>query len=130
MWRLEVSDLGEMVTVRRALEARAIFIAMNALIERHREAIAALAAKRHVRRLALFGSAVAGPFDSAHSDVDMLVEFEPLAPSERADAFFGLMEDLERLFDRPVDLVEQAAIRNPYLRRSVEASQVVIYEAA
>ncbi len=103
---------------------------MNALIERHREAIAALAVKRHVRRLALFGSAVAGPFDSARSDIDVLVEFEPLAPSERADAFFGLMEDLERLFDRPVDLVEQVAIRNPYLRQSVEASQVVIYEAA
>jgi len=114
----------------RASWSRAIFAAMNALVERHREAIIALAANRHVRRLALFGSAAAGPFDPARSDIDVLVEFEPLAPVDRADAFFGLLEDLERLFVRPVDLVEDAAIRNPYLRRSVEASQVMIYEAA
>jgi hypothetical protein len=103
---------------------------MNALIERHRGTIATLARKCHVRRLAIFGSAVAEGFDAAHSDVDVLVEFEPLAPVERADAYFGLLAELERLFGRPVDLVEQASLRNPFLRQSVEANQVVVYEAA
>jgi hypothetical protein len=114
----------------RTMRTRAIFNMMNALIERHREAIAAVAASRHVRQLAIFGSAAAGPFDPARSDIDVLVEFEQLAPVDRADAYFGLLEDLERLFERPVDLVEDVAIRNPYLRRSVEASRVVVYEAA
>ena len=90
----------------------------------------ALSGKRHVRRLAVFGSAVRGQFDPARSDVDVLVEFEPLPPVLRAEAYFGLLEDLELLFGRSVDLVERAAIRNPFLRASVEASEVVVYEAA
>jgi len=103
---------------------------MNALIERHREALAALAARHHVRRMAIFGSASGGSFDPVRSDVDVLVEFAELTPVERAEAYFGLLEGLELLLGRSVDLVEEAAIRNPYLRRSVEASRIVVYEAA
>jgi predicted nucleotidyltransferase len=103
---------------------------MSGLIDRHRDALVTLSRRRHVRRLAVFGSAITDRFDPSHSDVDVLVEFEPLAPVARAEAFFTLLEDLERLFGRPVDLVERAALRNPYLRRSVEDSEVVVYEAA
>jgi len=60
----------------------------------------------------------------------LLVEFEKMPPSEHADQYFGLAEDLERLFGRPVDLVEAGPIRNPYFRKSLEDTQVEIYAAA
>ena len=76
-----------------------------------------------MRRLDLFGSAAGDDFDPARSDLDFLVEFQPVPPGGYADAFFGLKESLEQLFGRPVDLVAAAAIRNPYFRESVEGSQ-------
>ena len=53
-----------------------------------------------------------------------------MPPRERADHFFGLQEDLEALFGVPVDLVEPGPIRNPYFRDAVEASRILLFEAA
>ena len=53
-----------------------------------------------------------------------------MQPAEHAEQFFGLTEDLERLLNRSVDLVEPGPIRNPYFRKSIEETQVVIYAAA
>lgn len=86
--------------------------------------------RRHVRRLALFGSAASGRSDPTTSDLDFVVEFESLTPAEHADSYFGLCEDLEKLFGRPVDLVELGPIRNPYFLESVAETQVVLYDAA
>jgi hypothetical protein len=85
--------------------------------------------RRQVQRLSLFGSAARGSFDPASSDLDFLVQFPKLNPAQHADCYFGLREDLELLFGRPVDLVEPGPIRNPYFRQSVEQSRVVIYAA-
>lgn len=75
-----------------------------------RDAIEALCRKYAVRRLLLFGSAATDHFDEATSDIDFLVEFDD-APVRRFDAYFGLKEDLEALFGRPVDLVSTATLR-------------------
>lgn len=91
--------------------------------------LARLCAARRVKRLVLFGSAARGETRPS-SDVDLLVEFAPMAPRERAEALFGLQEDLERLLGRAVDLVEDEAVLNPYLRRSIEQAHAVLYEAA
>ncbi|MHC5058409.1 MAG: nucleotidyltransferase family protein [Planctomycetota bacterium] len=99
-------------------------------VESRRSELAELCAKRRVRRLAVFGSAAAGDFDPRTSDVDILVEFEPMPPAEHAESYFGLMEEMQRLLGLPVDLVESAAVRNPYFRREVERTQVALYEAA
>ena len=77
----------------------------------------------------MFGSAVDDRFDGAESDLDFLVEFLPLQPGEHADAYFGLLEDLERLFERPIDLVMSRAIRNRYFKESIERSRVPLYAA-
>ena len=45
-----------------------------------------LCLRYHVRRLGLFGSAAAGPYDSARSDLDFLVEFQPAAFDDYANA--------------------------------------------
>ena len=100
---------------------------MDPLIERHREALAELCRRHRVRRLDLFGSAALGAFDPARSDLDFLVTFEEMSPREHADAYFGLLADLRGLFGRPVDLVEEGAIRNPYFRESVERTRTAVY---
>jgi predicted nucleotidyltransferase len=88
-----------------------------------RQALDDLCRKFRVRRLDLFGSAAAGSFDPARSDVDLLVEFEAMAPSVYAKAYFDLCAAMEELLGRPVDLVTEAALANPYLRRRIEGER-------
>jgi uncharacterized protein len=82
-----------------------------------------------VKRLEVFGSASDGRFDSERSDLDFLFVFDPSVAGSRADRYFGLLEALESLFFRPVDLVELDAIRNPYFRESIERSRTLLYAA-
>jgi predicted nucleotidyltransferase len=60
--------------------------------------------------------------------VDVLLSFFPEAPWSLMD--LGLMRDeLCQLFGRPVDLVEQEALRNPFRRQAILSSKQVIYAA-
>ena len=102
---------------------------MIALLESKRQEIAALCQRYRVRRLEVFGSAAVGPFDRQTSDVDFLVEFQPLGPGEHAEAYFGLLEELQSLLARPVDLVMIRAITNPYFQQAIESSRKVLYAA-
>lgn len=103
---------------------------MTELIESRRSELRALCERHRVERLTLFGSALRDDFDAIHSDLDFCVEFRPMVPHDHADSYFGLLEDLESLFARRVDLVEIGAVRNPYLRREIEAGQEILYAAA
>lgn len=100
---------------------------MNALLNLHRLAVSDLCRRTHVRRLDAFGSVVRGDFNSATSDLDFLVEFEPLAPAEYANAYFDLKEGLETLFARPVDLLTEGSVVNPYFKASVNLSRRPVY---
>lgn len=92
-------------------------------------AIEGLCRRFRVRRLELFGSAAAGRFNPQSSDLDFLVEFDALRTDEYADAYFGLLEELQNLFKRDVDLVVSASVQNPYLRESIERSRTLLYAA-
>lgn len=81
-----------------------------------------------VKRLDLFGSAVTGRHDPEKSDLDFVVEFQPLPAGKYADTYFGLLEDLEQLFGCPVDLIVSTAIKNPYFLQSVEKTRTMVYE--
>ncbi|MFQ5808786.1 MAG: nucleotidyltransferase family protein [Armatimonadota bacterium] len=102
---------------------------MIALVEAKRAQIEQLCRQYRVRRLDAFGSAAGERFHAETSDLDFLVEFLPLPRGERADAYFGLLEALQDLFGRPVDLVMTRAITNEYFRRAVEQSREVVYAA-
>jgi predicted nucleotidyltransferase len=102
---------------------------MNGLIEAKRQQIERVCRQRHVRRIELFGSATGAGFDPAKSDLDFLVSFEDLEINAYADAYFGLLEDFQAVFQRPVDLVVDSAIRNPYFREAVDSTRTPIYEA-
>ena len=83
----------------------------------------------HVLRLDLFGSAATSEHRSKDSDLDFVVEFKPAASTAYADTYFGLLEELEQLFEKPVDLVVGPAIKNPYFLQAVEETRVPVYEA-
>jgi len=98
------------------------------ILRTRRDALAAICRRHHVRRLELFGSAAAGEDKPGESDLDFLVEFASPPPSY-ADTYFGLMEALEQLFGRPVDLIVASTIRNPYFRADVERTKTLLYAA-
>lgn len=102
---------------------------MDPVVDMHRADLIELCRRFHVVRLELFGSAAHSEFDPERSDLDFLVEFQDLEPAAYADAYFGLLEALEALFKRPVDLVVSSAVRNPYFRASVDRTRVLLYAA-
>lgn len=104
-------------------------IMLAEIIENRGAEITALAERFHVATLSLFGSAATGAFDPLRSDVDLLVTFRDMPPTEHADAYFGLLEALQELLGRRVDLLEEGAIHNPYLRRSIDATKRTLYAA-
>lgn len=102
---------------------------MVAIIEHKRTVLVELCSRYRVDRLYVFGSAVLGHFDAQRSDLDFLVSFADREPTaEYADRYLDFADDLERLFDRPIDLVTEQSIRNPYFRREVESTRQLIYE--
>ena len=72
-----------------------------------------------VRQLSLFGSTVRDQARES-SDVDVLVEFDGPATSDR---YFGLQFYLEDLLGCPVDLVTEKALR-PELRPHIEKEAI------
>ena len=56
-----------------------------------------------------------------------LATFQEPDLDQYADAYFGLLEDLQALFQRPVDLVVPSAIQNPYFRQAVESTKTLVY---
>ncbi len=102
---------------------------MNHLIQDKREGLTRLCQRYNVRRLELFGSAAGSDFDPQTSDLDFLVEFKSCSPSEHYENYFGLLESLQALFGRAIDLMEAKAMRNPYFIRRVNESRAPIYAA-
>ncbi len=98
-------------------------------IEQRQAEMEALCRRYRVLRLELFGSAAAGGFRPDASDLDLLVEFEPLPGAGYADRYFGLLESMEVLFERHVDLIVASAITNPYFRAAIERTKALLYAA-
>ena len=81
-----------------------------------------------VKRLLSFGSINTDKFGK-NSDIDILVKFDNSKISDPFDRYFGLKENLENLFKRPVELVFEKKFNNPYFKESVDKTKRVIYEA-
>lgn len=102
---------------------------MDVTIEQHLNTLHHLCRRYHVAELYLFGSATTDRFQHGSSDLDFLVYFEPLSPYEHLDAYLGLAKELEALFEMPVDLIEEPAVRNPYFREELQETRVKLYAA-
>lgn len=102
---------------------------MHPLLEQNREALADLCRRHGVRTLEAFGSVLRDDFELSHSDVDILVEFQPEVASSFTN-FLDLKEALETLLQRRVDLIEPQTIRNRRLRFHIDQNKASLYAAA
>jgi uncharacterized protein len=100
---------------------------MLRMLEEHREAIADACRRHGVARMHVFGSALRDDFRPGESDVDLLVDFEPMTPFELVDAYFELLDELREILGTSVDLVMSDAIKNPYIVADIERSKQALY---
>jgi uncharacterized protein len=96
------------------------------LIDAYKDQINTLCKKHQVKSLYSFGS-VNTPRFSSESDVDFMVDFAINDPVEYAENYFDLKFELERILNRPIDLLENKAIKNQFLRDNKYQSKVLIY---
>jgi predicted nucleotidyltransferase len=89
--------------------------------------IAEFCRKWRVTEFSIFGSVLREDF-GPHSDVDVLVTFEPDAPWDLWD-LVEMQEELQAIFGREVDLVEERTLQNPFRRQKILKSRLVIYAA-
>jgi predicted nucleotidyltransferase len=98
------------------------------LVEDRVEEVGRICRCHGVERLDIFGSAGSNEFDSERSDLDFVVSFQRLDPPRLFDRYFGLKEDLEELFERPVDLVMEGVVsRNAYFAESLAKTRLPLY---
>lgn len=101
---------------------------MISTLQNRRKELGALCQTYSVRRLEIFGSATTERgFDPDRSDLDFLVEFNASDLLGPADQYFGLLADLQRLFQREVQLVTVRGLRNPYFIESVNRTKQELY---
>ena len=81
-----------------------------------------------VRTLHAFGSSTNNSFNEDSSDIDLLVELETQDPIIRGEYLMKLWEKFEGFFRRKVDLMTNSSIRNPILRKNIDASKILIYD--
>jgi len=101
---------------------------MHYLIKNNEDSIRQLCIKYNVESLFAFGSITTDEFKD-ESDVDLLVSFMPMTPEDYADSYFDLVDSLEALLKRPIDLVTEKSLRNPYFIDSINKAKSKIYEA-
>jgi Predicted nucleotidyltransferases len=98
-----------------------------ALAQPQLDAIADACRRHHVARLDVFGSVLRSDYRPGESDIDLLVEFQPLDAASLYKAYFALLNELPIGLGSRVDLVMADAVRNPYVRQTIEASRRQIY---
>jgi uncharacterized protein with HEPN domain/predicted nucleotidyltransferase len=91
------------------------------IIDRHIEDLKTLCSIYNVEKMYLFGSALTSNFNSK-SDIDLLVRFKKIELSDYFDNYMNLKEKLKTLLGREVDLLEEQALKNPILIKSINLS--------
>ncbi len=99
---------------------------MKPILQNNLDKIAALCKVNNVKSLFAFGSVTTDMF-TAESDIDFLVSFKPMDYGDYADAYFTVAANLEKIFQRPIDLVTEKSLSNPYFIQSVNRSKIKLY---
>jgi len=97
------------------------------LVKSHLTEIESICRHHHVLRLELFGSAALEGPENPPRDLDFLVEFSPEANAPWMGEYFELKRSLERLFQRPVDLVMSGHIENPFFQKGLSNTRTLVY---
>ena len=99
------------------------------LLKQHKTEIEGICQNHHVEKLYVFGSVLTEAFNDA-SDIDFVVNFGEVEPSEYFNNFMGFKEEMEALLGRRVDLIENKAVKNPIFRKILDREMQNIYERA
>lgn len=102
---------------------------MVAVLEDRLDAIRGACERFHVARLDVFGSVLRDDFEPGRSDIDFLVDFGSMAPLDKPDAYFGLLDQLRAILGTEVDLVMVGALKNRYIREDVNRTKQQLYAA-
>ena len=92
----------------------------------HTSEIAHLCEKHKVKSLYAFGSVLTDRFNS-ESDIDLIVDFYNIDVEDYADNYFDFKFSLQDILERPIDLLEEKAIKNPYFLESINQQRQLIY---
>lgn len=101
---------------------------MNKILIDNIEKLKALCVQYNVRSLYAFGSVCTEKFNK-NSDIDLLVSFKPMDYGDYADNYFELTDELEKILNRPVELVTDKSLGNPYFIESINQTKTPLYEA-
>jgi uncharacterized protein len=96
------------------------------VLDKNRDKIQQLCYKHNVAKLFVFGSILTDKFTQS-SDIDFIVDFSGVDIYDYADNYFNLKKALEKLLKKEIDLLEDKAIKNPYLRQSIDSNKKLIY---
>lgn len=95
-------------------------------IKPYEEQIKKICAELHLKRLDLFGSATTDNF-GPDSDLDIIVEFKKDVNFNHFDSYFLLKKGLQDIFHRPIDIIVDGSIKNPYLKKNIAQTRKNIY---
>ena len=101
---------------------------MQKLLRDNMEPIHNLCKTHNVKSLYAFGSVTSDKFNDK-SDIDLLISFKPMDFGDYADTFFLLADKFENIFSRPVDLITDKSLSNPYFIDSVNKTKTLLYES-
>ncbi len=90
----------------------------------------ALCVRHNVKYLYAFGSSVSDRFNYSSSDIDLIVEIDNKDPIERGGKLMSLWDTFEIFFHRKVDLLTESSIKNPFLRKNIDSTKVLIYDGS
>ena len=96
------------------------------IVEENIRSVSQFCSQHQVENMYVFGSVLTKDFTLA-SDIDFLVNFGNVTPENYFDNYIELKANLERLFNRSVDLVEEQTVKNPVLRRTIDRNKKLIY---
>lgn len=95
-------------------------------IAAHQDDIRKLCGQFGIARLFAFGSVLTGRFND-DSDIDLIVGIDDSDPLTYSDKYFNLKFALQQLLGRPIDLLEERAMRNPLLKAEIDRTKVLLY---
>lgn len=102
---------------------------MPELIQNKLDEIIAACKQHHVEAISLFGSAAKNAMHE-DSDIDLLVKFsDEIDVLEYADNYFSLLDQLQKILNRKVDLLSSKSLKNPVLKEQIYKSKVNLYAA-
>lgn len=95
-------------------------------INKNIEQIKKLCDSNKVKSLFAFGSVIKNKL-TPESDIDFIVDIDDQDPLSYSDKYFDLKFNLEKIFDRKIDLLELKSLKNRFLKQEIDQTKLQIY---